>query len=209
MRYFLALALFATGCMELPLGGPRYDSVRERMSEAPASLFIHDEASAGSITAQRRGSDGWIAGTTDITVDHGYVRAALDGNGQLEIDQLEIAIAPISLDGVFAKPAQLQNVILRLASSTRADATWTSADNATATLPMTFDFDWWIAIDGAAPIPLATQKLPPINVGVELGGNGERVQASVDISASGVLWNWADLVQITSLDLALSAQTAD
>ncbi|HEX5061023.1 MAG TPA: hypothetical protein VFV99_16765 [Kofleriaceae bacterium] len=209
MRYFLAIALFATGCMELPLGGPRYDSVRERMSEAPTSLFIHDEMSAGSITAQRRGSDGWIAGTTDVTVDHGYVRAALDGNGQLEIDQLEIALAPISLDGVFAKPAELQNVILRLTHSTRADATWTSSDNASATLPMTFDFDWWIAIDGEAPIPLATQQLPSINVGVDLGGNGDVVEASVDISASGVLWNWADLVQITSLDLTLGAKTAD
>jgi len=209
MRYLIALALFASACMELPLSGPRYDSVRDRMSDAPTSLFIRDETSSGSITARRRGYDDWITGTADIAIDHGYMRAAIDDSGRLEIDQLELAIAPIALDGVFAKPAQLTNVILRLNRSARADAAWTSEDRATATLPMTFDFDWWIAIDGGDPIPLATQQLPPVNVEVMLGGDGEHVEASVDVAAAGVLWNWADIVQITELDLSLSAETAD
>lgn len=210
MRILIALTLFAAACTDVPTnGGPSYGSVRERLATAPASLFVHDEMSSGMVTAQRRAATGWTTGMTALTVEHGYVRAALDDTGQLAIDQLELGLAPISLDGVFQKPTQLQNVTLHLTAPARSSMAWTSADDATTTIPLTLDFDWWIAIDGGAPIPLATQHLPTENVAVVLGGTGDHVEASLDLDARGVLWNWADLVQITELSLSLGAETAD
>jgi hypothetical protein len=210
MRTLIAFTLFAAACTNVPSNsGPSYDSVRERLAATPASLFIHDETSTGMVTAQRRVQTGWTTGTTALTIDHGYVHAGLDDTGALAIDQLELALAPISLDGVFAKPTELQRVILRLAAPARSSMAWTSADDATTTIPLALDFDWWIAIDGGAPVPLATQHLPTENVSVVLGGSGDHIEASIDLDASGVLWNWADLVQITELQLSLAAETAD
>jgi hypothetical protein len=209
MKYLIVISLFATACTDVPLNGPHYNSVRERLSAAPTSLFVHDEASSGAITARRRGSDEWIVGTTGVTIERGYVRAGIDANGQLEIDQLEVALAPITLDGVFAKPAVLQDVVLRLAEGVHSEATWASPDAARATLQMELAFDWAIAIDGGEPYPLASQRMPLQHVDVVLTGDGDHVDAFIDVDAAGELWNWADIVQITALDLSLTAATAD
>jgi len=209
MRYLIVITLFATACTDVPLNGPHYNSVRERLSAAPTSLYVHDETSSGAITARRRGSDDWIVGKTDVTIERGYVRARIDSDGQLSIDQLEIAVAPIALDGVFAKPAELQDVVLRLTDGVRSEATWASPDAARATLAMELAFDWAIAIDGAEPYPLASQRMPLQRVDVVLAGDGDHVDAFIDVDAAGELWNWADIVQITGLELALTAATAD
>jgi hypothetical protein len=209
MRYLIVLTLFAAACTDIPLTGPHYDSVRERLSNRPTALYIHDETSSGSVTARRRGHDDWITGTAALAIEHGHLRAALDDNGQLAIDQLEIAVAPIALDGVFSKPAQLQDVKLRLVEPVRSDAAWTSDDNAAASLVMQLDFDWSIAFDGGEAYPLASQHLPPQSVDVTLAGSGDHIEALVDLEAAGELWNWADIVQITELSLSLSGSTAD
>jgi hypothetical protein len=215
MRILVILLLFATACMDVPLSGPRYDSVRERLSEVSTSLYVRDDASSGAIGARRRGSDGWIVGGTDLAIERGYVRAAitdssqLDDRDQLEITQLEIALAPITLDAVFNRPAQLQDVTLRLTKPARGEAAWTSSDAATATLMMQFDFGWKIAFDGGEAYPLATQHLPLESVDVVLTGSGDHVGAWLDLEAAGQLWNWADIVQITDLSLSVRADTAD
>lgn len=209
MRCLLVLTVLAAGCTGVPVNGPHYDSARERLSTVPTSLYVHDEASTGMVTARRRGHDGWRSAQTELAVQHGYVRAAVDDNGQLAIDQLDIAIAPITLDGMFGKPAQLQDVRLRLVEPARGEVTWTSADDATATLAVAFDFDWAIAFDGGEAFPLATQHLPPTTIDVVLAGNGEHVGAWLDLDAVGELWNWAGLVQISELALSVRAETAD
>lgn len=210
MRCLIALTLFATACTNVPVGGPRYDSVRERLTATPTSLYVRVETSSGAVTARRRGHDGWLDGTTQLAVEHGYLRAAIDDrSGKLAIQKLEVAVAPITLEGVFEKSAQLQDVRLRLAEPAYSEAAWTSDDDATATLVMTFDFDWAIAFDGGQPYPLATQHLPPQTVQVVLAGSGDHVDASLDVDATGELWNWADLVQLTDLSLSLTAETAD
>jgi hypothetical protein len=209
MQYLRMLTMFAAACTGVPGSGPHHGSVSERLSDAPASLYVHDEASTGSVTARRRGYDGWIYGTSQLTIDHGHVRAALDDRGELEIDQLDITIAPIRLDGVFQKQAELQGVRLRLVETARSAATWATDDDATATLVMELDLDWSIVLDGGEPYPLATQHLPPMTVDLVLAGSGDHVDARIDLAAAGELWNWADIVQITELALSLSAETAD
>lgn len=209
MRCLLFLALAATACTDVPFAGPHYESVRERLSDAPAALYVHSEASSGAITARQRGRDGWSSGTADVTIERGYLRTELDELGRLRIDELEIALAPIALEGVFSKPAELRDVRLRLADRASTDATWTSADDAVATLSMALDFDWSLVLDGGEPYPLATQHLPPIGVDVVLDGDGGHVEATIEVDATGELWSWADILEITELALSLDAQTAD
>jgi hypothetical protein len=209
MRALLILALLATACTELPSSGPHHDSVLERLSDVPTSLYVHDEASSGSITARRLGADGWIDGTTTLTIEHGYMRAAVDANGQLEITQLDLALAPIAIEGVFQRSARLEGVRVQLAEPVHGDVVWTSANDATASVEMGFDLHWAIVFDDEEPYPLATQHLNAVTAMIVLGGHGDHVDAQLEIDSEGELWNWADLVQFTALSLSVSAETTD
>ena len=42
-----------------------------------------------------------------------------------------------------------------------------------------------------------------------LGGSGDRVTAQIDITGSGELWNWADVLQMTDISMSLDAETAN
>lgn len=207
MRPLLLLVAVAA-CSDIPSSGLQYESVRERLADRPTWLFVHDEASSGAVTARRLEGDTWITTTTPLAIPRGHMRATIDDSGTLTLDQFELAFAPIALDRMFDKPAQLQNVSMRLAKPLLSETAWTSADDATAMLTMVFDFNWAIAFDGGRPFTLPTRRLPPESVHVELGGDGDHVNVLIDIDASGELWNWADRVQITEVSLALSAATA-
>src|SRR5574338_882968 len=209
MRSILTLAVLATACTGLPSSGPHHDSVLERMSDVPTSLYVHDEASSGAITARRLGGDGWITGTTPLTIDHGYMRAAVGADGELEITQLDLAIAPIAIEGVFQKSARLQDVRVQLSKPAHGDVVWTSADDATATVEMAFDLDWALVLGDEEPYPLATQHLNTVTAAIVLGGQGDHVAARLDVDSTDELWNWADLIQFTGLSLSLDAETTD
>ena len=209
MRCLLALTIFAAACTGVPHNGPHYDTVRERLSDAPAWLFIRDEASSGAVTARRRGHDGWVGNRLALAIERGYARIAIEDSGQLEIDQLEIVIAPITLEGVFGRPAHLHDVRLRLAKPVRSELAWTSEDEATATLVMPLDFGWAVAFDGGEAMSLATLHLPPESVDITLAGDGDHVSGRLEVRAAGELGNWADLVQISEMALSITAETAN
>jgi hypothetical protein len=207
MRKLLALTLFATACTNVPTNENQYDSVRERLKETPTSLYIHSDTSSGSITARRRIADGWMTGATPMVIERGYVRVAMDDNDQLLIQRLELDLAPIEL-GLFERPAELQDVHVRLATPVHGDVAWTSQDEATTAMGMPFEFDWSIKLQGDEPYQLATQHLPQTSVAVTLDGDGDHVTAQIDMTASGELWNWADILQMTDISMSLDAETA-
>lgn len=203
------LVLLATACAGVPESGPpHHDSVRERLADIGAWLFIHDEASTGALVARRSTDGGSITSTTKLSIERGYVHVTLDRAGQLAIDQLEIDIAPFTMDRMFDQPAELQDVLLRLAEPVQTAPVWSSADEATASLGALLDVGWAIAFDGGAPVPAATQRLAPQKLELVLGGDGDHVDASLHVEAAGALWSCDD-VQITSVTLALGAETAD
>lgn len=209
MRAFLAFALFATACTNDPSGGPAYDSVRDRLSDGPARLYVGADGSTGSLTARRWTPTGWVEGNTTVAVESGELSAMVDDHGTLKLDKLVIALAPIEIpEQVFKKPAQLTDVTLTLSKSVEAEAQWTSDDDATATLALDLDFDWSITINGAKT-PLGTQHLPPVTVDLALTGAGDHVVASISLAAEGELWNWAGLIEMTALELSLEAETLD
>ena len=209
MRTVLALALFTAACASSAPTGSSYDSVRDRLADGPTRLYVGSAGSTGTITARRWTSAGWVEGTTQIAIDSGELSAKVDARGMLTVDKLVVELAPIEIpEEVFKKPAQLDDVSITLTKTASAEAQWTSDDDATATLDMDLDFDWLIRINGGKT-PLATQHLPPVAIDVALTGAGDHVDASLSLQASGELWNWAGLLEMTSLELSLAAETLD
>ena len=210
MRTLLALTLFVAACTSNdPAGGQHFDSVRDRLADGPTRLYVGSDGSTGSITAKRKTSDGWAEGVTQVTIDGGEVSAKVDSHGALTVDRLTVSLAPIEIpEDVFKKPAQLDDVRVSLTAPAHADVQWTSDNDATFTLPLMLDFDWSIHINGSNT-PLATQHLPPVSIDVVVTGAGDHIDASLSLQATGELWNWANLLEMTSLDLSLAAGTAD
>jgi hypothetical protein len=212
MRSVFALAVLPLGACSIASGpdtGPAYDTVRERLADGPTRLFMGGDASTGTVTARRWTPSGWIEGDTSLVIDSGELSATLDTSGRLSLSSFEVGIAPIDIpEEVFAKPAQLADVRVKLAAPAAAAVTWSGDDAATATVPMTLDLSWSILVNGGKT-PLGTQHLPPIEISLALGGDGEVIDASIGLAASGELWSWAGLLEMTHLDLSLAAATVD
>jgi hypothetical protein len=201
---------FATACTSSPpLGSPGFDSVRDRLSAAPTRLFIGPDGSSGSITAKRYTHDGWQEGTTPVVITNGELVARADGAGQLAVSAFGVAVDPIELPAtVFGKPAQLRDLRVMLASQPVAKTTWLGDDDATATVSVDLDLSWSIAVDGNVA-PLGTQHLPPISVELALTGAGDHVDAAISLHATGELWSWAGLLELTGIQFSLSGATVD
>lgn len=210
-RSFVALTLVgAAACTTAaPAGTDSHDSVRERLADGPTRLSVGGAESTGTVTARRWTPGGWVEGDTALVIENGELIASLDGSGTLSLDAFSVGIAPIEIpEEVFKKPAQLSDVRVKLAERATGAVTWTSDDEATATLTVALDLDWAIAVNGGKT-PLGSQHLPPIEVALSLGGDGSFVVANVDLVASGELWSWAGLLEMTRLELGLSASTVD
>ena len=211
MRTLLALALFTAACTtNAPAGSDTSrDSVRERLADAPALLFIGGADSAGSVTARRWTPGGWIEGDHALTVETGELAVSVDGSGKLSVQAFEVGVAPIEIpEEVFKKPAQLTDVRVKLTEAAVGAATWTSDNEATARLSLKLDLEWSISVNGGKT-PLGEQHLPSVDVDFTIYGDGDYVGATLDLAAAGELWDWAGLLEMTRLELALNASTAD
>lgn len=210
MRIALAFALLASACVSpSPSDTESFDSVRDRLETKPARLFVGGEGSSGQIAARRWTSAGWVAGDTTVVIESGELSAAVDKTGRLTLSSFEVGVMPIDIpEEVFKKPAQLTDVKLTLKASASGDTTWTSDNMATATVMLDLDFAWTIKVDGHKT-PLGSQHLPPVPVDITLSGDGEVVDATIGVRAKGELWDWAGLLQMTALEMSLSAELAN
>jgi hypothetical protein len=213
MRSALAFVLFASATAACTSAAPTdtesFDSVRDRFETKPTRLYIGSDGSSGTITAKRWTADGWVEGQTPVTISSGELRASVDQHGTFKLENFEVGVAPIAIpEEVFKKPASLKDVRVKLTDAVAGQTTWTSDDDASVTLTLELDLDWSIAVNGSQT-PLGTQHLPPVPVDVTLTGAGDHVDASIGLHASGELWNWAGLLQLTGLEMSLSAETTD
>ena len=208
MRSFIVLLLLpgcAAGSLSTP---PAAGTVRQRLA-TPARLFAGPAAAAGSITAGHKASDGWDIGSADLALDAADLTGAVDDSGALELTEASIALAPIELpESVFGEPAELRDVRLTLAAPVTAALSWSDDDDATGDVTLSFDVDWSIFIHGTA-LTLGTQHLAPLPASLTLGGAGDQVEAHLAVDGSGQLWSWADLVEVTALQLAISPGTTE
>ncbi|HEY0251003.1 MAG TPA: hypothetical protein VGC41_05725, partial [Kofleriaceae bacterium] len=180
-----------------------------RLGSPSTRLFISGEGSTGKLTAERKASDGtWISGDSALTIANGELFAKADDQ-TMTAATFDLAIDTITLpETIFGKPASLDNVRVVLAKPASGAVTWTTADSATATLPMQLDLSWAITVDGNST-QLGAQHFPEFPLDVTLTGAGDHVDASFALHATGMLWSWAGLVQLTELDLTLAGATVE
>ena len=211
MRSLAFIALFVSACTSPDSSaptGPSFASVHDRLAAEPTRLFIPGEGSTGSLVAEHYTNGAWVSGTSTLTIDNGELVAKLAGD-QLVAQTFDVSFAPIDVpESVFGKPAQLIDVRVTLATSATGAATWTSSDDATTSLPLQLDLSWSLAIDNTVA-PLGTQHLPVIPLDLALTGAGDHVDGSFALHAMGDLWSWADLLELSQLDLQLSGATID
>ncbi len=207
MRSLIALSVVLVACTSNPpAGGPTYDSVKDRVQSTPTRLLVAPPASTGEVTARRNlGTQGWQEGQLAIGIDNGELIVKADARGLAAIDNFSVNFLPIDIPpGVFQTPAQLQNVRLVLANKPTVTTTWTDNDDATLTANLKLDLYWSIYVNNAAT-PLGTQHLPEIPVDITLTGAGDHVDATIGLHGQGEVWSWANLIELTNLQLSLSA----
>lgn len=193
------------GCASATVGSS--ESVRGRLEDSETQLLITTAESTGSITAQRRTSEGWIAGTVALTVEGGELVATADGRGAITIERLAIDVGTIEIPpSVLGYEAQITDARLEARRPVRVVTTWIGDDAVHATAELDLELTWSLTIEGEAS-PLGAPKLMPVPIELELTGDGAAVHAEVHVAAAGTFWSWADLVRLEDLRLVLGAST--
>lgn len=208
MRSFSCVLVLSAGCAAASISTPPAPgTVRQRLA-TPSRLVAGPADAVGSITASRNVSGSWQSGSADLALSAADLTGSVDDSGALQLTDATIVLAPIELpESVFGEPAELRDVRLTLAKPASAPLDWSDDDDATASgVMLSLDLDWSIFIHGSA-VPLGTQHLAPMPAAVTLTGEGDHVGAHLAVDGSGELWSWADLVKVTALSLAVSAQT--
>jgi hypothetical protein len=192
-----------------PSATPAFASVRDRLAHESTQLLIPGIGSTGSLVAKRYTATGWVEGTSQLTIANGELVAHLGASGELVAETFKLALEPIVLpDSVFNQPAELTDVQVTLASSSSGTPTWTTDDTATVDLALKLDIAWSIVISGHTT-QLGAQHLPAIPLQLALDGRGDHVAATLGLHASGTLWSWADLIELSQLDLQLAAASVE
>ncbi|HEY1816935.1 MAG TPA: hypothetical protein VGG74_31520 [Kofleriaceae bacterium] len=186
--------------------GPSFDSVRDRLTTGPTTMFVAATENAGALDAAHNTSDGWQSGSAVLSISSGAFVASLD-QSDLLVASLDLSFDSIDVPpSVFGTPAQLTNVRLQLPTATLATATWSDADDAIATAPVSLSLSWSLATNGGV-LQLGSQMLPALPLDVTLTGDGDSVTASLVLHGTGQLWTWADLLELTELDVSADAVT--
>ena len=165
--------------------------------------------SAGTITVQRRlGGGAWEAGLVDLKIDQGEVVASADpATGEITIEKLAFQLEDIAIPAsVFNREAALSKVRAELTAPVRVETVWSSDDAAHLTAALDLAFSWALTVNGSTA-ELGAPDLPPVQLTIDVTGNGSVVHVDVDASATGLLWSWAGLVKLEDLNLVLSGVT--
>ena len=205
-------AVFALSCVALvactsPDASPSEPtSMRERLA-TQTHLYVATRGSAGAITAQRRTDDGWAEQLVDLKLDGGELVASSTRGGAIAVTGLELSFETISIPAtVIGHAADLTKPHLHLAAPAEVAAAWSDDDNAEASAELDLELSWSLTVDGAS-LPIGAPDLPPLPVKLQLIGDGARVTAELRLHAAGEVWNWADLVKLSDLELVLGAST--
>jgi hypothetical protein len=206
MRPALAITLVLAACGASP-ASESYSSMRERLAAEPTHLTMAPTLDSGTLEARRWSSrDGWISGSAPVALSGGTVVLELDDSGKLIARQFGFGVDAIELPAsLVGEPVTLRDVRVELDAAPPVDITWTSDGEATAQFPITLTLSWSIAFDDQAGVPLSEQKLAPMPMTITLVGDGDHIETTVELHARGTIWSWADLLELTGVDLRVTA----
>ena len=187
--------------------GPPYTSMRERLAAEPTYFTLAPTLDIGTLEARRWSNrDGWVSGSAPVALSGGTVEFQLNASGQLVLRQLGFGVDAIELPATLVgQTVTLRDVRVVLAAAPPVDVTWISDGEATAQLSITLSLSWSIAFDEQVGVPLGEQVLAPMPMTIALAGDGEHVETTLELHGRGTLWSWADLLELTGVDLIIAA----
>ena len=129
------------------------------------------------------------------------------GGREVALSALALELQTITIPAtVIGHEAELIRPRLDLTAPVELAATWSGDDDATVDATLALGLSWSLTVDGVG-LPLGAPSLPPLPVKLTLSGDGLRVTAELRVHAPGELWNWADLIKLSDLELVLGAGT--
>jgi hypothetical protein len=214
MRIGLLLLLASTAACNTDALGPNDDgqpaptSVRERLDDR-TRLLVSNDASTGSVTAEKKNGAEWDVGMIDLPFENGEIEMSSDANDALTIESMQIHFADIPLpESLFGgREATLTGLRIELEDSVRASATWANDDDVALVTELPLQLHWSITLNGSAT-ELGSPHLPKVGVGIRLVGDADHVNASLSAYAPGELWSWAGVIKLSELQLDVDANLA-
>jgi hypothetical protein len=206
MRVVPVLLLAITACASSESSTAEPASVRERLA-TDTHLYITGPGSAGAVTAKLKTATGWDNGLVDLKLEGGQLIARAAPSGTITLTAVELGFSDITIPAsVTGHAAVLGQPHLRLTAPADATTAWTDDNSAGAAAMLDLELSWTLTVDGVA-LPLGAPDLPAMPAKLELAGDGGRITAELRLHVGGVLWSWADLIQLSDLDLVLGADT--
>lgn len=180
-------------------------TLHDQLAEAPTRLLMTPE-SFGSIVAERWSSDGWQQGAVELSITDGELVAHLDDANRLVVDTFKVGFATIDIPAsVIGTATQLTDVRLVLEGASSVEPAWPDADTVQAATNLDVGLSWSLHTDTAS-VPLGVQHLH-LPLQLQATGNGRTASATLGVVTTGEVWQWADLVKLSDLELTLQAST--
>jgi len=191
--------------VDVPTTTTAYDILLDQpeLTLAPSATWVE-------MTTRVDRGDHDLVDTTRLPVDRGNLFLSADAYGDVQIDGLAIAFDDVvaGQGTVTADGFRLTDIVARLDSPVACDAVkWRRDGNlcsTTATLQLTLD--WSLKI-GNEIYPLGAQQLGNMDLYIEIYLQRDQLHAELEGVATGVFWNWADIVEFSDLSLYTMART--
>jgi len=184
---------------------PPPDNLHDQLAETSTRLLM-TPARSGSIVAERWSSAGWQQGAVELSISDGEIVAHLDDANRLVVETFKVGFDTIDIPAsVIGTATQLSDVRLVLESASSVEPSWPDADTLQATTNLDVSLSWSLHT-GTSSVPLGVQHLH-LPLQLQVTGNGRTASATLGISTTGDVWQWAALVKLRDLELTLQAST--
>jgi hypothetical protein len=191
-------------------GGPT--TLADRLAE-PATLDVTaskvEEVSDGSLVhlhARHRVTGDEVDFNAEVLGGYVQVRSLHDGSLvlrdlQVDVGDVEIPAGVLPPDGV-----RFSGITASLETPQLLDCDWSADhDHARAVVDLDLVVDWAVALQsGLHPLASLHVEDVPVVLDLDRGADG-RIRASFAGVREGVFYNWADLVELSSLTMDLHA----
>lgn len=186
-------------------------TTRERLREQAVFEVIPEASQATLIVRINRGNR-WLEYPVAARITGGHVDIGAADDGTVSIDDFQLDIADMKIQPggeVLSQGLHLTRMRARLANEVQGTLTeWDDAgERCTATFEAPLLLEWAVLADGR-PVQLGPQKLEPIGLRASISHNRNSPAYELHLSGSndGVLWQWAELVELSRLGLDVGGQ---
>jgi hypothetical protein len=159
---------------------------------------------AGTIGVAKRYGGKWMPVPVPLEIEGGALRLSAD-NAAIGLEAVSIQLAPIALpEDLLGQTAELAQIEITLRTPVQGTTTWVGNEQARVRFEAPLELSWSLALADTV-IPIGAPRFDPIPFTVTLDADGHVVEARASLGAMGELWSWAGLLQLSNLQLGMTA----